>query len=511
MATYASLGASIKALFDEPERVPLIAIAIALALLLSYLRSAERSTYRNTLLVLAAGLALEVLGAALLYVGVMRPGRFLLEAGFILGAVAIIRLVCLAIFRLLLPRCGFLLPKIHEDLAIAGAVVMFGFMQLRYAGVDLSGLLATSAIITAVLAFAMQDTLGNVMGGFLLQLDNSVRIGDWIQIDGMIGRVVEIHWRSTTIETPAWETVFIPNSVLMKRSFQVLGRRTGEAVQWRRVFLFVIDPGTPPHKVIETAEQAVRSAHIANVAPMPAPHCLLLNFEGGNVTYAFRYWCSDVSAFDPVDSDVRLHVFSALQRAGIRIAEPQQKLHVVAQDEHHADVVKGRETARRVALLKQIDLFSTLSAEERQAVAARLKFAPYARGDLITRQGAESHWLYIIASGEADVVLATERGAPTKVGELAAGQFFGEMALMTGAPRSASVYAKTDVTCYRLDSQSFQDLLHNRPEIAEDMSRIITERRKLMAEATAGRDVPGIASPEPSHLLLKKIKDFFGM
>ena len=110
----------------------------------------------------------------------------------IVAAIALIRLLGFVVFRLLLPLAGRTPPRIVEDLTIIAAYVIYGLAQLRGAGVDLSSIVATSAVITAVLAFAMQDTLGNMLGGLALQLDNSVQVGDWIRVDDTIGRVRDV-------------------------------------------------------------------------------------------------------------------------------------------------------------------------------------------------------------------------------------------------------------------------------------------------------------------------------
>ena len=142
-------------------------------------------------------------------------------------------------------------------------------MQLRGAGVDLASIVTTSAILTAVIAFAMQDTLGNMLGGLAIQLDNSVQVGDWIQVDDMAGRVRDIRWRSTLIETRNWETVVIPNSKLMKWRVAILGRREGAPPQLRRTLSFMVDPGVPPARVIATVEDEMRELAIPNVARAP--------------------------------------------------------------------------------------------------------------------------------------------------------------------------------------------------------------------------------------------------
>jgi hypothetical protein len=105
------------------------------------------------------------------------------------------------------------------------------------------------------------------------------------------------------------------------------------------------------------------------------------------------------------------------------------------------------------------------------SIAERLVPAPFARGDVMTRQGAVAHWLYLIVAGEAEVYWEAPEGERRLLTRLPPGQVFGEMGLMTGAPRSATVVAATDVECYRLDKASFEDIIRERPALAEGMSR----------------------------------------
>ena len=162
---------------------------------------------------------------------------------------------------------------------------------------------------------------------------------------------------------------------------------------------------------------------------------------------------------ETTDSMVRVHLFASLQRAGIRIAEEQRTVHGVARDQAHDDAVRKREVGRRLDMLRGVDLFSVLSEDEMNEIAERLQYAPFARGDVITKQGNIPHWLYIVAFGEVEVRYEPPHGAPQTISTLRSGQFFGEMALLTGETRTATVVALTDVECYRLDGKSFQGLL----------------------------------------------------
>jgi CRP-like cAMP-binding protein len=145
-------------------------------------------------------------------------------------------------------------------------------------------------------------------------------------------------------------------------------------------------------------------------------------------------------------------------------------------------------------------------------IAERLQYAPFARGDIITKQDSIAHWLYIIAFGEAEVRYEQPGRPPRVIGGVRAGQFFGEMGLLTGEARNATVVARTDVECYRLDRASFQGLLLARPEIANEVSRVIASRKPGLETARAEAALE-MANPTPPSQpdLLERISRFFGL
>jgi small-conductance mechanosensitive channel len=498
--------------FWSSELPYVVVIALVLTVALLRARPGDRSSYLNTLWLFLAGVLGQAVGLGAAMFGFDTAARVFDVLFRIVWTIALIRIAGFALFRLVLPKLGKPLPRIIEDLAIIVVYTVYGLSQLRLAGVDLTGIIATSAIITAILAFAMQDTLGNVLGGLAIQLDNSVRVGDWIQMDGLAGRVIDIRWRSTAVETRDWQTVVIPNSLLMKNRFTILGRREGAPLQWRRGIRFMIDPAVPPARVITLIDEEMHEIMIANVARAPAPSCILVGFEAGNLLYELRYFLTDLQEDEYTDSAVRVHLFASLQRAGLRVAEEQRTVLAVAKDEAHAESVRLRELQRRLIMLKQVDLLAPLSEEERNFVAGRLQYAPFARGDIITKQGSIAHWLYVIAFGEAEVRFEQTGRAPRVLGTVRAGQFFGEMGLLAGESRNATVVAKTDVECYRLDRASFQALLLARPELANEVSRVIAARKPELETARAEAAEAMAHPPEPAQpALLERIQRFFGL
>lgn len=431
-------------------------------------------------------------------------GVFDAVASLLLGLL-VIRLVGLVIFRALLPALHLHPPRIMEDIMLVLAYVLWGLVRLRYAGLDLGSLVATSAVITAILAFSMQDTLGNILGGIALQLDNSIHIGDWVKVDDVSGRVIEVHWRHTAVRTRNGEIVVLPNSLLMKSKFTIVSR--DDTPQWRRWVHFAVALDIPPQRVIAAVEKAVCDAAIALVSKNPAPSCVLMDFKEGVAHYAVRYWLTDALADDPTDSAVRIHVYAALQRAGWRLVAPALDVNLTTDNAERIHEQREQEVALRRKTLKRIEMFAHLSDEEITHLARSLTYAQFAKGDVMTRQGSVAHWLYVLIQGEADVWFENEGKPRRHLTTLPAGRVFGEMGLMTGEPRRASVTARTDAECYRIDKKNFEYIMQSRPELADAFASIITERNKQLVAVQ--QEAQPVDHERQKEKLLANIRKFF--
>ena len=435
------------------------------------------------------------------------------KIGLYFQLISTISFVGVAFFRGLIPAFGLPSPRILQDVLVAVAHTIWTLLFLRFAfGWDLGSVVATSAVLTAVIGFSMQDTLGNILAGLAIQVDQSIHRGDWIKVDDLVGRVIETRWRYTAIETRNWETVLIPNSALMKNRFLVLGRREGEPVQWRRWVYFNVDFRTPPKKVIDTVGEAVRSATIPRMAAQPAPNCVVMDFTESYARYAVRYWLTDLAVDDPTDSEVRTHIYFALHRAGIAPSIPAHAIFLTQETAERKTSKATEALAHRRVVLQHIELFHPLTPAELDQLTGHLVPAPFVKGDIITQQGSEAHWLYILADGEVDVVVNRD-GEARKIADVGPGQVFGEIGLMTGERRTASMIAATDVDCFRLDKESFRQILASRPEIAEGFSHVLARRRAELDHAVGDID----AEMKAKHIadsqkdILGKIKMLFGL
>lgn len=468
-----------------------VAAVVCLAFLVNRFAPKKRHDIRRAailllcyLLAYGAALALGALGLPW-----ARTAEF---AAQILGDLTIINVVALALFDLALPAIRVHPATIITDLAVGAAYLVAIVLTFRRSGVDMSSLFAGSAVVTGALVFSAQKSLENVIGGVALQIDNTIKPGDWVQLEnGKQGKVKEIRWRSTIIETRDWDTLVVPNASFLSKDLVLLGKRDGEPVQHRMWVYFNVDFRYHPADVIHAVEEALRGAPIENAATNPPPNCIVMDFAKDNrdsfAYYAVRYWLTDLAKDDPTSSKVRQRVYAALKRAGIPLAVPAAQLWIEQDSEARRERKHRREVERRLAAIEQVEFLKALHKEEREHIAEDLVYAPFAAGETITRQGAVAHWLYILTEGVAEIRVNVD-GSEQTVATIKAPDFVGEMGLMTGEPRTATVVAQTDVECYRLDKATFNRVLQERPGSAAEMSSLLAQRRVELQSVKEGLD-----------------------
>ena len=458
-------------------------------------------------------------------------------AAQVLQAFTLVSLSATLVFAIMLPSVGVELPMIASDLIVGLGYVVVTLAVLSRHGVNPTGALVSGAVVSAVLAISLQSTLGNVVGGVALQLDGSIREGDWIQLEnGKQGRVRSVRWRHTVVETRDWSTIIVPNAQLLGGNITILGKREGSAVPQRLWVWFNVDFRFAPNRVIQVVTDALCSSSIDNVAAEPrlSVVCMDLSKDAKDsfASYAVRFWVNDLASDDPTSSRVRSRIYTALQRAQIPLAVPARTSFVEMKDEVRTQKRTERQIDDRFVALKTVHLFRTLTDDELRTLAAGMSHVMYTDGEVITRQGAAAHWLYIMTSGTAEIRAQVEpdgaaRGGidqpwsgpgalaeqKVRVAQLTAPDFFGEMSLMTGEPRSADVIAMGDVDCFRLGTDTFKTVLLGRPEIATELSAKLASRRVELLAARGGLDAHAMREREASERarILGGIKTFFAL
>ncbi|MBN8477427.1 MAG: mechanosensitive ion channel family protein [Burkholderiales bacterium] len=489
----------------------LFASAALVFVLVSYLFPIER---RRGLLAMAV---IATIGVAALYgysqivdaTGSRTVAILVRELILAVVAFSVIRVFMIFVLQTLLARLA--VPRILSEFLLALLLIGYALFRLSAVGVNLAGVVTTSAVITGALAFSAQEMLGNLWAGISLQLENTLRLGDWIRVENVTGQVVGIRWRSMQIATTNNETIIIPNSQLMKDKVTVIGRHGEDRAPWRRSVSFQVDYDLPPVRVCAVVSDALQRAELTYVAREPKPVCVCDAFEDSGARYSAVYMLTDPRRDWATKSEVLTHVFAALARGDMPIPFPRQVVELRADPRAEADRI---ELAQKRALLDEVELFAPLTPAEKDSLARRLQFAPYVTDDVVCRQGEPADSLFILARGTVHVVSEASDGLTRhKFATLGAPAYFGEMGLLLGAPRGATVLASGEVVCYQLDKRAFDAVIQARPELAVSLSEALAKRQaanqatlqQLDAEQRARHAVSAAAE------MVRKIRDFFGL
>lgn len=399
-------------------------------------------------------------------------------------------------------------PRIFRDLTQAVVYVIVVMITLREVGVEPGSLLTTSALLTAVVGLALQDTLGNLVSGLALQMQRPFQVGDWIQFDTEprnIGQVTEVNWRATTVMTTDLVELIIPNAALAKAAIRNYSRPSTVS---RRSITVSGPYEVPPHRVQDAIVKVLETA--PGVIPEPAPWVQTRNFGDSGVEYTVFFFTDDFAAREQTDGIVRDRVWYALHRAGVVIPFPIRTVHMHQISEETERRARERELARRDEILRCVEFLDALPAEAHRHLASAAEVRLFAPGEIIVRQGDEAGELFVIDRGEVEVeIKGPGKRNQLAVARLGPGKFFGEMALMTGEPRKATVRAATECALIVVGHDAFHETIASVPEVLGKLSHLLAERA-LELEAIADGSRPSLeVTPQESQRLLGQIKAFF--
>ncbi len=485
------------------------AAALVLVLISMFFGTSRRRGLLPMLVVVAVGVAgLWLLGRYGDRIKSELLPTILREASLALVAFGTIQIIVRFLFQTLLARRN--IPRILDEFVIALSLISYAIFRLNAVGVNLAGLITTSAVLTGALAFSAQATLGNLWGGIALQLEKTCRVGDWVRIDDLTGQVVSIRWRHMAIATPQHETIVIPNAMLMNNKVTVVARHGEERTGWVRVVLFQVGFSHSPASVIDVVTKALAQADMQFVAKDPPPRVVCSDFKDSGIEYQVRYDLTDVGSYFKGDSQIRVHVYAALRRADFDIPFPHRVVEMRSDPRGEA---AAREIEHREAALATMDLFASLTADERASLAHEFTTSLYAGGDTVCSQGEPADSLYLLARGRVDIVGADAAGGHHRFATLDAPAYFGEMGLLLGQPRFATVVAVGEALCYRLDKRGFDGIIRARPTLAEMLAKVLAERQAANDATLQALDAEARARHGAGRTkdLVRRIQQFFGL
>lgn len=481
--------------------VALVAMA-ASALLLPH---GERRRARPALFLLLASLACDV-PAMLLAPKTGARNVLQFVAAFLLLASIARSVIVVALDVVVERRRSQPVPKIFRDLSHGVAYFAVALIALRAAGVEPGSILTTSALLTAVVGLALQDTIGNLVSGLALQMQKPFEVGDWIRYNdgaGQVGRVTEVTWRATTVMTTSQVEVVVPNGVLAKASIQNFTKPSTIS----RRFVAVSAPyDVPPHRVHEALLAA--AATVEGVRLEPAPSVVTKNFGDSGVEYHLRFFIDDFEAHEAIDGRVRDRVWYALQRAGITIPFPIRTVQLHPHGPAAQLRSREAETDARVAALARVELLSALSGDELRALARAAHSLHFGHGERVVVAGQAGSELFAIVEGTVVVELPHPEGT-MKLARLGVGESFGEMSLLTGEPRNATVRAFGACELLAIRDDDLRPILAARPELATKLSDVLAERQEAIDFARQASRKGQEPPADRKRRLVSQIRSFF--
>jgi small-conductance mechanosensitive channel/CRP-like cAMP-binding protein len=408
----------------------------------------------------------------------LADGVLLLALAFVVARSALVLL-----FEVLLHRhVGLQVPRLARDVIALIVYFVIAFAILHsILGLELSALVATSAVVTVVIGLALQETLGTLLAGLTLTSERRLGARTWVEVDGTMGEVEELGWRSLVLRTLTGERLLLPNASTARSKIKVLG--DGHDPIATRILLSVGYDAPPP--AVSELLRRVASA-LPEVLAEPEPTVCVWELADNGVTYDCRLWTLHPWREFELRDAFLSRAYAALRREGYELPFPQRTVHLARRRP------PGSGNERVAEALAASPLFAGLPADGLEALADASRLQTYFPKEGIVRQGEASRALYCVALGRAAVDVDGR-----EVATLGLGEVFGEIAFLSGAPRTATVRAEGILEVVEVDGHGLRALLGRHPELAEELaSRMAARQEELAVRAELTR-----ATTEPTTLV----------
>lgn len=391
-------------------------------------------------------------------------------------------------------------PKILRDLGMLSiaAVVTVVVLQKQTA-INVVGLITTSAILTAVIGLAAQESLKDFFAGIVLQVDSPFQEGDFIVLNDEIqGWVDSLTLMSTRLQHVHGALITMPNS----RMWSTEIRRFGPRGPIAREIRLNLDLSLPPEQATELLIRAAKSHSL--VLPRPEPTAFVYSYSDHAITYELEVWQEDPTdnGFDVLRGQLLAHIWYALKREGHSLPYPVRELRPKRLPAAIDDPA-GYDLNARVALLRDNTLFSQLSTEQLEQVALLSRCLSYAAGEIVVNEGEEGFALFQVVCGRVQVLKLMAEGFQKKVAELGVGATFGEMSVFTDQPRSATVQTLQECVLLEVEREDLRQLLEQNPQLVEQLAALVNDRRTHLSSLSEE------AKEAQANQLLQQMRDIF--
>lgn len=397
-------------------------------------------------------------------------------------------------------------PRLLVDIVrlcfiVMGCVLVYSSVWHK----DISPLLTTFGVGSLVLGLALQDTLGNLFAGLALVFERPVSVGDWIQVGDLVGKVQQINWRSVRIVTRELNEITIPNSAIGKDRIINFSSPS-------RVFGFKVSIGFSYDAAPNVVRDMLTEAALATpgILSTPAPDPRTLEFGAYAVQYELRVFISGYDDFVAVRNELMTRIWYAARRRGIAIPYPITTLYKTEVPYAPLSADSEELVAR---MLSKVPLFTSLTDAELAVLAHEVKIEQYGKSEYLMREGEVGESFFLILQGDCTVLVGTQDGRTVPAAILQGGEICGEMSLLAGTARIASVQARSDVRAARISKDALSVLLARRPELVQSFAHYAAERGDEVEAARSHSHVVEQALPAKGDekALKERLLRFFGL
>src|SRR5213596_420050 len=380
--------------------------------------------------------------------------------------------------------------------------LLFVLSSGYHAEAQLKGLLAGSGVIAIIVGFAGQNLFAGIIGGISIQINRPYKVGDWLQVGERFAEVMEINWRSTRLRTNDNIYLDIPNNEMV--SHEIVNLHYPTEVHAMRVRVGV-EYKNPPNVVKDALFRAASTAK--NVLAQPKVKVFLVDFADHAMIYEIKYYMGNRSRINETNDAVRTNVWYELKRQGITIPFPIRTLHL----ERKAALPVQEEKAEAISILRGERLFECLSEDQLNQMVKEARLKLFGRGEPVIEEGAAGDSMFVMLRGAAHVFVS-KNGSKIRVASLGAGDCFGEMSLLTGEPRSATVRADGDCYVMEIGKPVMAEVLGGAPSCLEQLSQLLAQRKMetegILKEATS-TDEHALKQRQYTANFLHRLRTFF--
>ncbi len=331
-------------------------------------------------------------------------------------------------------------------------------------GVELKGLLVTSTVVSAIIGLALQDTLGNLFSGISLQLESPFSVDDWVNLGGFEGRIVSQNWRTLTLLTRDHHRVMLTNKFVAEDKIVNYSKPTRRQIH---NFFIVLDYQHPPNFVKEVLLDMLEE--IEEVVPHTTLGAYVVDYMDSGIKYGMKYWMTDYAYVNEIQDIVLTRLWYCLRRNNIKIPYPISEVQMKLLSTTESLEERKSQLSDMQAFLRKLDWLIELPDQHIEALSDHIVVKTYGKNDVIINQGDDGDSMFIIRDGKAKVYVSTDEKRLVEVAEKLPGEFVGEMSLLTGEPRSASVHAVVDMEVLVINKYAFTDCIMKNEQILKEM------------------------------------------